>query len=55
MPLSFFAPIVFPYVSGLHRRGATQIYVNRGTGTVGVPLRLGVPAEITLLELRRGV
>jgi uncharacterized protein len=54
IPLSLFAPLVFPYVSGLHRRGATQIYVNRGTGTVGVPLRLGVPAEITLLKLRRG-
>jgi predicted MPP superfamily phosphohydrolase len=53
MPLSFFAPLVFPVVSGLHRRGETQIYVNRGTGYVGVPLRLGVPAEITLLELRR--
>jgi uncharacterized protein len=29
------------------------LYVNRGLGTVGPPLRLGVPPEITLLTLRR--
>ncbi len=30
------------------------IYVNRGLGTVGAPVRLGVPPEISLLTLRRG-
>jgi predicted MPP superfamily phosphohydrolase len=30
-----------------------QVYVNRGLGTVGAPVRLGVPPEITLLVLRR--
>lgn len=30
-----------------------SIYVNRGLGTVGAPVRLGVPPEITLLVLRR--
>jgi predicted MPP superfamily phosphohydrolase len=29
------------------------IYVNRGLGTIGAPVRLGVPPEITLLTLRR--
>ena len=29
------------------------IYVNRGLGTIGAPIRLGVPPEITLLTLRR--
>jgi predicted MPP superfamily phosphohydrolase len=29
-----------------------QIYVNRGIGTVGAPVRLGVPPEITLIVLR---
>lgn len=29
-----------------------SIYVNRGLGTVGAPVRLGVPPEITLLTLR---
>ena len=32
--------------------GATQIYVNRGLGTVVVPLRYGCPPEITLIELK---
>jgi uncharacterized protein len=30
-----------------------SIYVNRGIGTVGAPVRLGVPPEIALLTLRR--
>jgi predicted MPP superfamily phosphohydrolase len=30
-----------------------SIYVNRGLGTVGAPVRLGVPPEIALLTLRR--
>lgn len=29
-----------------------SIYVNRGLGTVGAPVRLGVPPEITLLRLQ---
>ncbi len=32
--------------------GATQLYVNRGLGTVLLPLRYGCPPEITLIELR---
>ena len=34
---------------------ASQIYVNRGLGTIGAPVRLGVPPEITLITLRRAV
>jgi predicted MPP superfamily phosphohydrolase len=33
--------------------GVSQLYVNRGIGTVGAPVRLGVPPEITLVVLRR--
>lgn len=38
-------------------RGATSlptalVYVNRGLGTIGAPVRLGVPPEISLLTLR---
>ena len=29
------------------------LYVNRGLGTFGFPVRLGVPPEITLLTLRK--
>ena len=32
---------------------AALVYVNRGLGTIGAPIRLGVPPEITLLTLRR--
>lgn len=30
-----------------------SLYVNRGLGTFGMPVRIGVPPEITLLTLRR--
>ncbi|MFN2454746.1 MAG: metallophosphoesterase [Pyrinomonadaceae bacterium] len=39
-------------LKGLGRRGATQIYVSRGLGTVVLPIRYGCPPEVTLLELR---
>jgi predicted MPP superfamily phosphohydrolase len=45
--IRFFQPVV----SGLHRRGATWLYVSRGTGYWGPPSRLGVGGEITLIEL----
>lgn len=41
------------YLRGLYRRGGTQLYVSRGTGVIGLPLRLGVPPEIAVLRLRR--
>jgi predicted MPP superfamily phosphohydrolase len=31
----------------------SHLYVNRGLGTVGAPVRLGVPPEITLITLRK--
>lgn len=40
--------------NGLHRRGATQIYITRGIGTVVLPVRFGCPPEITFIELRNG-
>jgi predicted MPP superfamily phosphohydrolase len=40
-------------LKGLGRLGNTQIYVNRGLGTVVLPIRYGCPPEISLLELRR--
>jgi predicted MPP superfamily phosphohydrolase len=35
------------------RSAASSIYVNRGLGTIGAPVRLGVPPEITRITLRR--
>ncbi len=43
----------FKYLRGHYRRGATQLYVSRGTGTVGLPVRFGAPPEIAVLRLRR--
>ncbi len=40
-----------PLSKGLGRFDRTWLYVSRGTGTWGPPLRTGVPAEITELEL----
>lgn len=40
-----------PFVSGLHRLARAQIYVSRGTGYWGPPMRVGAPAEITEIEL----
>jgi predicted MPP superfamily phosphohydrolase len=36
---------------GLWSRGTDRLYVHRGTGHYGFPLRLGVPAEESLLSV----
>ncbi|MCP4037173.1 MAG: metallophosphoesterase, partial [bacterium] len=36
---------------GLFRRGDSQMYVNRGLGMAGLPMRLNCPREITLIQL----
>ena len=46
--------LVTPYVSGWFGKPGGQLYVNRGIGTIGVPIRIGAPPEITLFELTRG-
>jgi hypothetical protein len=46
--------LVTPYVAGWFEKPGGQLYVNRGIGTIFVPIRLGAPPEITLFELRRG-
>lgn len=37
---------------GLFARGASRLYVHRGTGFYGFPLRVGVPGELSVLEVR---
>ena len=41
------------YARGLFERGGTQLYVSRGTGMIGLPLRFGARPEISVLRLRR--
>jgi predicted MPP superfamily phosphohydrolase len=43
--------LVTPYVQGWFRKPGAQLYVNRGIGTIGVPMRVGAPPEITVYEL----
>jgi predicted MPP superfamily phosphohydrolase len=46
------ARLITPFVAGLYRNGKAVLYVNRGAGTTGPPVRLGARAEIALLTLR---
>jgi len=46
--------LVTPYVAGYFQKPGGQLYVNRGIGTIGVPIRIGAPPEITVYELVRG-
>jgi uncharacterized protein len=57
------ARFITDYIAGLYSRPlgtgenaatkVSQLYVNRGLGTVGAPVRLGVPPEISLITLRK--
>lgn len=51
-PWGYLVRLDQPYVAGLNRHGESQIYVSRGTGYWGPPMRVGAPSEITLLELK---
>ena len=46
------AQMIYKQWAGLYQKGSQQLYVNRGVGTVGPPLRIGIPPEITLFTLR---
>lgn len=46
------AQVVYKQWAGLYRDGEQYLYVNRGLGTVGPPIRIGIPPEITVLTLR---
>ena len=39
--------------AGLYKQGEQYLYVNRGFGYIGYPGRIGMPPEITIVELRR--
>jgi predicted MPP superfamily phosphohydrolase len=47
------APRVSRFPATVNPAGMAALYVNRGLGTVGAPVRIGVPPEITLIVLRR--
>lgn len=45
--------LVTPYVAGWFRKPGGQLYVNRGIGTIFIPIRIGAPPEITVYKLTR--
>lgn len=42
-----------PYTYGLYRDRGRAIYVTRGLGTIGVPVRLGAAPEIAVIRLQK--
>ncbi|HEX9282887.1 MAG TPA: metallophosphoesterase [Gemmatimonadales bacterium] len=52
-PFNLLVRLFQPFVAGLHRLEEMWLYVSRGTGYWGPPLRLGAPSEITLIQLTR--
>ncbi|MGW2177425.1 metallophosphoesterase [Streptomyces sp. NPDC001732] len=50
-PGNFIADLANPTVAGLDRYGDTQLYVSRGAGAWGPPVRVGAPSDITVVEL----
>jgi len=50
-PIGYFVRLVQPYVAGLALHESTWIYVSRGTGYWGPPMRLDAPPELTRLRL----
>ncbi len=57
-PFNLAVRAAFPYVKGLYQgigpEGAGQLYVSRGTGYWGPPMRLGAPPEIGKIVLVAG-
>jgi hypothetical protein len=45
--------LITNYPQGWFQKPGGQLYVNRGIGTIAVPMRVGAPPEITLFELTR--
>ena len=41
------------HLRGLYESEGTQLYVSRGTGVIGVPIRLGAPPEVAVIRLQR--
>jgi predicted MPP superfamily phosphohydrolase len=50
-PGNYIAELANPTVAGLERYGDTQLYVTRGAGAWGPPVRVGAPSDITIVTL----
>jgi predicted MPP superfamily phosphohydrolase len=52
VPFNFVVPVQQPSVAGLSKVDDTWLYVSRGAGFWGPPVRVGAPPDITMIELR---
>ncbi|MFD5830112.1 metallophosphoesterase [Lentzea sp. NPDC060358] len=52
VPFNFVVPAQQPSVAGLSKVDDTWLYVSRGAGFWGPPVRVGAPPDITVVELR---
>ena len=48
-----FARLMYKRDYGLYRSGDSMLYINRGLGVIGPPLRINCPREITRVVLKR--
>lgn len=53
-PFHYVVRLAQPVLAGLSRVRGTWLYVSRGVGFTGPPMRVGAPPEITLIELVSG-
>lgn len=53
-PFHFPVKLATTWLAGLYEKGLSKLYVSRGTGFWGPPMRIGAPPEITELVLRAG-
>jgi len=53
-PFRYLTALAYPYLAGLYSLPqGSWLYVNRGTGTWGPPIRLLAPPEVTVVDLVR--
>lgn len=50
-PFTLLVHLAYKYIRGLHRVGNMWLYINQGTGTWAVPMRLGSRNEIAVFNL----
>jgi predicted MPP superfamily phosphohydrolase len=50
-PASFITPFIYGHYRLARPSGPASLYVSRGIGTIGLPVRIGAPPEISLLRL----
>jgi predicted MPP superfamily phosphohydrolase len=54
VPFNLLVRLDQPIASGHAQIGDSQLYVTRGVGSWGPPVRVGARPEIVLIELRSG-